>query len=308
MQFLNRIGSQESERIGLSTLCSNSEKGLDSEDTIYQSDFDCLILEVDNLNLESSDGCVRTNTIYNVGGNASFEADSCGPRLSSAEVVEEIVSPSFNFLEGRTNISFHPEECLSSVGLVDEIAYDTHDISTHERLVQGQPDVLVTRGQFRYVDDLIADVTFQDGAYGELGDSVGSCLLPGLDYFHDYRLDDDLIERQDCFDTLYSPVEVSLDRGSAFFQGIPHYRPCGSVCIGHHWLAGCTLQLNPCVFFDECFLSEGGADPNSLMIFAGINRGFKIRWLTVNQLVFMRWGRLKSLTVPCAPLLTVDAH
>ena len=41
-------------------------------------------------------------------------------------------------------------------------------------------------------------------------------------------------------------------------------------------MSGCRTQLNPCVFFDECFPLSGGADPNAGYIFRGISEGFRI--------------------------------
>ena len=120
---------------------------------------------------------------------------------------------------------------------------------------QGQPDVLVTRGQFWYVDDLVNDVTIQDGVgIGETcSDTVGSVLFSELNFVRCSGVDNGFMNEPDVFEpdvfgTLYAPVEVSGDLNSVFFQGVTYYRPCGAACAGRHWLAGCSLQLNPCVF------------------------------------------------------------
>ena len=70
----------------------------------------------------------------------------------------------------------------------------------------------------------------------------------------------------------------AVDRVSSVWSELAErlvHRPCGPVCNGVHYLSGCTLQLNPCVFFDECY-STFGQDINANYIFSGVSEGFKI--------------------------------
>ena len=48
--------------------------------------------------------------------------------------------------------------------------------------------------------------------------------------------------------------------------------PCLEDC--HHFLDGCKLQLNPCAFYNECFLHPSG--PNAQFIYKGVLHGFDI--------------------------------
>ena len=58
-------------------------------------------------------------------------------------------------------------------------------------------------------------------------------------------------------------------------EGVEFDRPCGRICTGNHLLDKCRLQLNPCVFFDECFGSEV-PDAAANYIFRGVSEGFCI--------------------------------
>ena len=54
------------------------------------------------------------------------------------------------------------------------------------------------------------------------------------------------------------------------------YRPCGLYCKKYHGLSGVPLQLNPCVFFTECYSHPAGVDPKADYIFDGVLNGFRI--------------------------------
>ena len=58
--------------------------------------------------------------------------------------------------------------------------------------------------------------------------------------------------------------------------GLEFKPPCSSSCSGSHYLEGCKLQLNPCVFFEECFLLYDRADVGYEYIMDGVFNGFKI--------------------------------
>ena len=66
------------------------------------------------------------------------------------------------------------------------------------------------------------------------------------------------------------------DDGSVVVDGVYYRTPCGIKCEGSHHLAGCRLQLNPCAFFEECFMLYDKADVGCDYIFDGVCNGFKI--------------------------------
>ena len=64
---------------------------------------------------------------------------------------------------------------------------------------------------------------------------------------------------------------LSVDIGDKSYT-----RMCGLECQGSHVLEGVSIQLNPCSFFDECFLNESGVDSNAEYIYEGVRNGFNI--------------------------------
>lgn len=43
-----------------------------------------------------------------------------------------------------------------------------------------------------------------------------------------------------------------------------------------HYVGNIPVQLNPCVFYRECYLHPGGVDENASFIFDGVLNGFRI--------------------------------
>ena len=85
-------------------------------------------------------------------------------------------------------------------------------------------------------------------------------------------------------DFLHDSIKNDVSVASPFFQRGSYFhaewsrisRPCGFDCKGNHFLSGCRIQLNPCVFFDECFRLFEETDCNADYIFSGVRDGFAI--------------------------------
>ena len=75
---------------------------------------------------------------------------------------------------------------------------------------------------------------------------------------------------------LYRSVQIPVVVASVGEGDDKVDRPCGIECRGNHELGGMGLQLNPCVFFDECYSHKQGVDPEADFIFKGVLNGFTI--------------------------------
>ena len=103
-----------------------------------------------------------------------------------------------------------------------------------------------------------------------LGKSVDSAVNPHLDFV--------LLDPEDSVELHFdghNAVDI-YPRSSCEVDGKLFERPCGEFCSGSHYLEGCRIQLNPCVFFDECFNISSGTDSNPAYIFEGVRDGFSI--------------------------------
>ena len=146
------------------------------------------------------------------------------------------------------------------------------------------------------------DVTIQNGdgqprddesVDSGIGLSLVSCVSHGLDnciYCEDIDVDS-VLDSMDGYVQLWSS---NGEKGKSPFYRSPEsvclpvvtpfvvrgdtklYRPCGVLCTGSHRLEGIQVQLNPCVFFDECFNHESGVDQEADFIFKGVSEGFRI--------------------------------
>ena len=233
-----------------------------------------------------SDTC--TNQRLNVGVSTRVHGpETCGPRLSGK--VEQVHAPaSSRFFQGCVQDLSHQTEldtqlgigrdvgegdkCCDSVALpvlevvAQELSSDKPDFDC-SHMVCG-PDVLVVQ-----CDSELDDINFQHGeCVVELGESasMSECVVD-LDFISDFRVLTD-----DCTLPLYVSSRCDRDSGTVEIDGYRFAPPCGKVCTGVHFVGGRRIQLNPCVFFHECFDWDQGMDVNSAFIMDGLLHGFRI--------------------------------
>ena len=169
----------------------------------------------------------------NVGGDSSLELFPCGPRQLAAEVWESNEIPFSVFSESSASEGAH----LGLQGI---------DLSLQDE----ECDYLMDR-EFDQVPspDTGIDRTLP------MGDSR-SIELEKCNCVSEFCLGQARFVPNDCCKQIW----VSPSCTKVSFHGSEFEVPCRGKCTGVHVLEGSRTQLNPCVFFEESFLSQSGAD------------------------------------------------
>ena len=199
---------------------------------------------------------------------------SCGPRYSS-KGIDGIAPSSFISFQGCVTDGLHPGRQSTCQEVNDSNSIESYHLGSGR---ESLPEVNVTRDIVTGSSGSLVgtDVTDKDGASID----VDFVIQYGTE-LQDEEQSQDVTGRSDNCSYLPrtysdSTVEFSVDGNTVNLGDSTFVRPCGSACVGTHFLSGCRLQLNPCVFFRECFEHESGVDPNAEYIFSGVLNGFDI--------------------------------
>ena len=215
--------------------------------------------------------------------SAGDSLESGGLQISSAEGVAAC-SPFSIFSGSSLPCQFEPVHttddstfpCVQSLVHVDMATPPCFVFEDATLGVSGSRDGSNTGSQFNSSETLreIYDVSFQYGGIWSDPLSVSSPVSSKVYFFEQVPV---FCSTNPVLD-VGTPYNGHVESEIIQFEdnkGEVWVRPCGKVCDGVHFLDGCQLQLNPCVFYDKCFQNKM-VDPNTNYILDGIFHGFKI--------------------------------
>ena len=222
------------------------------------------------------------------------------PTYSSAVVVPAVMAD-FSIFSGSPSNKASDSEAV--VGVLSVKTEDNERIRVVSEGVVDKSSILVGAAILNPVWDEssaeISDVTYKDGGFGvdvrRGGDKpkfvvqnvcnihgVGGCYSCGgavLDpdvELSEVVADGVVVGSNGGIAPNYRSVRVPNIVNKMQWKGQDYARPCGLQCGNCHELGGLNTQLNPCVFFDECFNHPGGVDDKAVYLFTGVRDGFKI--------------------------------
>ena len=233
-----------------------------SEKTVDDMVIDDVGIKALDINLVGT-GCLSYAEGFESVDKAGGSLEPGGLRLSGARGLVECPPLSFIF-ESTASTFPHPGLVEDDVSLRDAVCLP--ELFFHDELL--------------YVDSTSEPTTsFVSLSELDLDINVASQSFPKDDSFSYYIRTDPIYCKVEfdpnCSPLLGDPVTNGIvsfwDSSSSRLV----HRPCGVSCSRSHELDHRTLQLNPCVFFDELF---GGPvlDPNASFLFDGVVNGFKI--------------------------------